>query len=58
MRAKESDFSNSLLLTCRKGFQFSAPQDVAEDIVRAIDQPHHITDSARPHGSVEDFNKA
>ena len=58
MRAKEGDFSNSLPLTCRKGFQFSAPQDVAEGIVRSIDQPHRITDSARQHGSVEDFNKA
>lgn len=58
MCAKEGDLSNSLPLTCGKGFQFSAPQDVAEGRLRAIDQPHRITDSARPHGSVEDFNKA
>ena len=58
MRAKEGDFSNSLPLTCGKGFQFSAPQDVAEGVVRGIDQPRRITDSARQHGSVEDFNKA
>ena len=58
MRAKEGDFSNSLPLTCGKGFQFSAPQDVAEGRLRAIDQPHRITDSARQHGDIEDFNKA
>lgn len=58
MRAKEGDFSNSLPLTCGKGFPFSAPQDVAEGIVVGIDQLHRITDSARQHGDVEDFNKA
>ena len=58
MRVKESDFSNSLPLTCGKGFQFSVLQDVAEGRLRGIDQPHRITDSARSHGSVEDFNKA
>ena len=58
MCVKEGDFSNSLPLTCGKGFQFSAPQDVAEGVVRGIDQPRRITDSARQHSSVEDFNKA